>query len=101
MENGVAYKVDLRHGQKTGFYADQRDSRGLIKALSCGKRVLDLCTYTGGFALAAAAGGASHVTGWTSHHQVISFLYSLNIYGYHNHVDGWRQWVQGPEDRYL
>jgi S-adenosylmethionine-dependent methyltransferase len=46
-----------------GFYADQRDSRALVQRLSVGKRVLDLCCYTGGFALNAAIGGASSVTG--------------------------------------
>lgn len=40
-----------------------RDSRAVIRGLARGKRVLDLCTYTGGFAIAAAAGGATDVTG--------------------------------------
>lgn len=48
-----------------GFYADQRDSRALVQRLAAGKRVLDLCCYTGGFALNAAIGGASTVTGAT------------------------------------
>ena len=63
VENDIQYKVALRSGQKTGFYADQRDSRNLIRALADGKRVLDLCCYSGGFALSAAKGGASEVTG--------------------------------------
>ncbi len=50
-------------GQKTGFYADQRDSRALIRSLAAGKHVLDLYCYTGGFALNAALGGAASVTG--------------------------------------
>ena len=62
-EHGVQYKVDLQYGQKTGFYADQRESRALIKALARDRSVLDLCCYTGGFALASASGGASQVTG--------------------------------------
>ncbi len=47
----------------SGFYIDQRDSRALVQQLARGKRVLDLCTYTGGFALNAAVGGAASVTG--------------------------------------
>ena len=62
-EHSVKYKIAQRGGQKTGFYADQRDSRRLIQQLCPGKRVLDLCCYTGGFALNAAVGGAVHVTG--------------------------------------
>ena len=62
-EHGVQYKVDLQYGQKTGFYADQRESRALIQALARDRSVLDLCCYTGGFALASASGGASQVTG--------------------------------------
>ena len=56
------YQVDVVSGQKTGFYLDQRDSRDLVESLAAGKRVLDLFAYTGGFAVAAALGGASSVT---------------------------------------
>jgi 23S rRNA G2069 N7-methylase RlmK/C1962 C5-methylase RlmI len=47
----------------TGFYADQRQNRAFIASLSGGKTVLDLCCYSGGFALLAAAAGAAAVTG--------------------------------------
>ena len=63
VENGVRYSVALRTGQKTGFYCDQRDSRARIRAAAAGARVLDLCCYSGGFAISAALGGATHVTG--------------------------------------
>jgi 23S rRNA G2069 N7-methylase RlmK/C1962 C5-methylase RlmI len=46
-----------------GFYADQRQNRAFIGSLSNGKTVLDLCCYSGGFALMAAAAGAAAVTG--------------------------------------
>jgi 23S rRNA G2069 N7-methylase RlmK/C1962 C5-methylase RlmI len=46
-----------------GFYADQRQNRAFIASLSGGKTVLDLCCYSGGFALTAAAAGAAAVTG--------------------------------------
>ncbi|CAH9143439.1 unnamed protein product [Cuscuta epithymum] len=62
MENGISYMVSM-DGQKTGFYADQRDNRWFISTISEGRRVLDICCYTGGFALNAAFGGASDVTG--------------------------------------
>uniref|UniRef100_A0A7S0NKQ8 PUA domain-containing protein n=1 Tax=Micromonas pusilla TaxID=38833 RepID=A0A7S0NKQ8_MICPS len=63
-ENGVRYEVDLTKGHKTGFYVDQRDNRAEVRALGAGKgRVLDVCCYTGGFAINAALGGAADVTG--------------------------------------
>jgi 23S rRNA (cytosine1962-C5)-methyltransferase len=56
------YAVDVVDGQKTGFYLDQREARDLVQQLAAGRRVLDLFAYTGGFSVAAARGGASHVT---------------------------------------
>ena len=61
-EGPIAFRIDVRHGQKTGFFLDQRDNRTLVSAAVRGRRVLDVFCYTGGFALAALAGGASHVT---------------------------------------
>ncbi len=63
VEHGLNYRVDIRNGQKTGFYFDQRDNRMAVAKLCAGRRVLDVCTYSGGFALTALArGGAGHVT---------------------------------------
>jgi 23S rRNA (cytosine1962-C5)-methyltransferase len=61
-EGGRRYFVDLIDGQKTGFYLDQRDSRDLVEMLARDRRVLDLFAYSGGFAVAAAVGGASALT---------------------------------------
>jgi 23S rRNA (cytosine1962-C5)-methyltransferase len=61
-ERGRRYQVDVAHGQKTGFYLDQRDARDLVARLAAGRRVLDLFAYTGGFAVAAARGGAASLT---------------------------------------
>jgi len=61
-EHGRRYWLDLRRGQKTGFYLDQRDARDLCQALAKGRRMLDLYAYTGGFSLAALAGGAQGVS---------------------------------------
>ena len=60
-EHGLNFRVDIAAGQKTGFFLDQRDNRQRIRALAEGRAVLDCFCYTGGFAVAAAAGGAKHV----------------------------------------
>jgi len=60
-ENGARYIADLAEGQKTGWYYDQRDNRAFIAALAKGKSVLDAYSYTGGFGIAAAKGGAREV----------------------------------------
>jgi 23S rRNA (cytosine1962-C5)-methyltransferase len=63
-ENGIRYEVDLLEGHKTGFFCDQRENRLRFSRLVKDARVLDLCSYTGGFALSAAVkGGAREVTG--------------------------------------
>ncbi|MFN0129109.1 MAG: class I SAM-dependent rRNA methyltransferase [Verrucomicrobiales bacterium] len=63
-EHGVRYIVDFADGHKTGFFCDQRDNRRRFAQWTAGRRVLDLCCYTGGFAISAkAAGSAAEVTG--------------------------------------
>ncbi|MDR3229163.1 MAG: class I SAM-dependent rRNA methyltransferase [Puniceicoccales bacterium] len=62
-ENGVRYTVDFAQGHKTGFFCDQRDNRRKLAALAQGRRLLDVCCYTGGFSIAAKLGGAAEVTG--------------------------------------
>ena len=61
-EHGMRLLVDVRRGQKTGLFLDQRDNRHLVRQVARGRRVLNLFAYTGGFSLAAALGGAAHVT---------------------------------------
>ena len=61
-ENGLTFEVDVLRGQKTGFFLDQRDNRKRVEALSAKKRVLNVFSYTGGFSLYAARGGAAEVT---------------------------------------
>ncbi len=58
-ENGIRYIVDPVHGQKTGFYLDQRDNRMILSSYASGREVLDCFCYTGGFTLAALKGGAA------------------------------------------
>jgi len=57
-EDGISYRVDVMAGQKTGFYLDQRESRHRVRRLARGRSVLNAFCYTGGFTLAALAGGA-------------------------------------------
>lgn len=60
-EHGLRFQVQAGGGHKTGFFADQRDNRRLLRTLARDRSVLDLCCYTGGFACNAAAGGARSV----------------------------------------
>jgi 23S rRNA (cytosine1962-C5)-methyltransferase len=55
----MLFSVDVRRGQKTGFYLDQRDHRAMIRRLAPAGRVLDGFCYTGSFTVAALRGGAS------------------------------------------
>ncbi len=61
VEDGIAYEVDVVHGQKTGFYLDQRDNRALASTLARDAEVMNCFCYTGGFSLAALKGGAKQV----------------------------------------
>jgi 23S rRNA (cytosine1962-C5)-methyltransferase len=89
VENGLTYWVDLRGGQKTGFYLDQRENRRAVAPYCAGKRVLDLFCYTGAFGLnALRSGGATSVLGIDSsstavevarHHAVINHLGSARF----------------------
>ena len=63
VENGVHYYVDVKDGQKTGFFLDQKYNRRAVAGLCKGAQVLDCFTHTGSFALNAGMAGAEHVTG--------------------------------------
>lgn len=63
IENGVKYIVDVKDGQKTGFFLDQKYNRLAIQKLCKGERVLDCFTHTGSFALNAGIAGAKSVLG--------------------------------------
>ena len=60
-ESSHMYQIDVVSGQKTGFFVDQRENRLLLSQYSKGKHVLNTFCYTGGFSVAALAGGASGV----------------------------------------
>ena len=63
VENGVKYLVDVKDGQKTGFFLDQKYNRLAMQRICKGKRVLDCFTHMGTFALNAGIAGAKEVTG--------------------------------------
>lgn len=61
-ESGIAFEADVIRGQKTGFFLDQRENRRRVQDLSRGRRVLNAFSFSGGFSLYAARGGAAEVT---------------------------------------
>lgn len=61
-EDSLKYLVDIRQGHKTGFYIDQRENRAAVRSHVAGKTVLNCFAYSGGFGVAALAGGAARVT---------------------------------------
>ena len=74
-EHGLQFRVDVAAGQKTGFFLDQRENRQRVRALAAGRSVLDGFCYTGGFALAALAGGAHSVVAVDSSAAAIGIAY--------------------------
>ena len=62
VEYGLNFRVDVEQGQKTGFFLDQRENRQRVRELAAGREVLDGFCYTGGFSIAALAGGAKRIT---------------------------------------
>ena len=71
VENGVKYQVDVKDGQKTGFFLDQKYNRLAIQKLCKNARVLDCFTHTGPFALNAGYAGAKEVTGVDASHLAV------------------------------
>lgn len=61
-ENGIQFEADVLRGQKTGFFLDQRENRHRVETLANGRNVLNAFSFSGGFSLYAARGGATSVT---------------------------------------
>lgn len=61
-ENGITFEADVLRGQKTGFFLDQRENRKRVESLSHGRNALNAFSFSGGFSLYAARGGAASVT---------------------------------------
>jgi len=80
-EYGCRFRVDVKKGQKTGFYLDQRENRFAVRSLSVGKKVLDCFSNTGAFSIHAAIGGAKELTLVDSSEEALSVAeehFSLN-----------------------
>jgi 23S rRNA (cytosine1962-C5)-methyltransferase len=99
IENGINLAVDLDHGQKTGYFLDQRENRRAAQKLARDARVLDLYCYAGGFMLAALAGGAASVVGVdTSARALASARRNLEL---NSHDPGRSTLVQEEAARFL
>ena len=61
-EHGLRFEADVLQGQKTGFFLDQRENRAYVESLASGREVLNAFSFSGGFSLHAARGGAASVT---------------------------------------
>ena len=61
-ENGLLFYVDIKEGQKTGFFLDQREKRQALRMFAQDQKVLNCFSYSGGFSVYALAAGAAHVT---------------------------------------
>lgn len=61
-EHGLRFRVDLKGGQKTGHFLDQKENHLMLKGIAAGKRVLDCFSYSGSWGVHAAAFGAAEVT---------------------------------------
>ena len=73
-ENGLQLEVDIRHGQKTGFYLDQAENRQLVRQYCLDREVVNCFSYTGGFTLAALTAGAARVTSIDSSGPALALL---------------------------
>ena len=91
-EHGVNFAVDVEHGQKTGFFIDQRENRKLVGQYSKGKKVLNTFCYSGGFSLYALEGGASLVHSVDSSKDAIQ-LCEQNV-GIINRKDSHKSYVE-------
>ncbi len=99
-EGGVRMLVDFSHGQKTGFYLDQRMNRGIIARASAGKSVLNLFCYTGAVALRAVAAGATKVTSVDSSHRALEIAEESVLLNPSLGANAF-EWIQGDVFSYL
>ncbi|MFN8536595.1 MAG: class I SAM-dependent methyltransferase [Thermomicrobiales bacterium] len=90
-EYGLRFSVALQHGQKTGFYLDQRENRRRVAAYCRGARVLNCFAYTGAFAVHAAAAGAEQIV------NIESSAEALRLARWHQALNG----LERPRDEYV
>ncbi len=98
VHDGIRFKVALGRGQKTGYYFDQRENRSFIRRYARGRRVLDLYSYSGGFALNAAKFGALEVLGVESSGEAVRLARENAVL---NGVDAKIRWVEGDSLEFL
>lgn len=106
-ENGLYFEAAVRHGQKTGFFLDQRDNRARVEPLAAGHSVLNLFSFSGGFSVYAARGGATRVLDIDiSHHALESARrnFALNpqlakVPHLGEKADAFR-WIAGPGENF-
>ena len=98
-ENGIRIHVDFEHGQKTGYFLDQRDNRALASAMASGARVLDAFCYQGGFALAALAGGARKVVAVETSARALEW--ARNDVALNGHPESAVEFVHGEAGRFM
>lgn len=99
-EAGVRFTVDFAQGQKTGFYLDQRANRTLAARLCAGRTMLNLFSYTGAFALRAAAAGATRVVSVDSSARAVQAARANAALNPSLRADT-LEWVQGDAVAYL
>ena len=93
LERGLRFDVDVDGGHKTGFYLDQRDSRQQLRDVAAGRRVLNCFCYTGGFSVAALAGGARSVVSVDSSQPALE-LGQKNALN-NGYADDKHEWLRG------
>lgn len=92
-EYGLRYRVDIAQGQKTGFYLDQRENRRYLGKVAQGAEVLNCFCYSGGFSLAALAGGARHVLSIDSSTEALALAKCNAVEN--NLSDDSAEWLEG------
>jgi 23S rRNA (cytosine1962-C5)-methyltransferase len=96
-EAGVIFEINFEHIQKTGIFIDQRENHQRLAQLAKGKKVLDLYTYHGGFALHAAKAGAEQVTAVdSSKNAILHAKHNAKLNGITN-----IEWIEGDAKDYL
>jgi len=92
-EHGLRYLIDFTHGQKTGFFIDQRDNRAKLSSYSDEKQVLNCFCYTGGFTLNAMAGGARNIISIDSSSTAIAL--AKRNWSKNHFSDDAAEWIEG------
>ncbi|MFN7160293.1 MAG: class I SAM-dependent rRNA methyltransferase [Candidatus Gracilibacteria bacterium] len=94
LEHGLKFRVDFLHGQKTGFFLDQRENRLALQKYVKDRKVLNICSYTGGFSVSALQGGASHVSSVDiSDHAVEEGINNVELNGF----DKDKHWTEAKD----